>query len=141
MGGQDDLHIGVQFHAEVYQALLPLDMQRHLRLVHKEHVRLIVLHEHCQQDGQHLLLATRQLIGHQRLTNLGETDLVLRPHDGLTRLRKEIVDDILKAAFLLRQMLGRISMTSLQFRDDTVADIHLIVEILPLQVIELEIEG
>ena len=60
----------IQFQDEVDESFLPLDMQRNLRLIQKQHVILIVLHQYRQQHHKHLLLTTRQLIGHQRLTNL-----------------------------------------------------------------------
>ena len=141
MGGQDDLHLGVQFQTEVDEALLPLDVQRYLGLVHEEHVGLIVLYEHRQQDGQYLLLAARQLVGHQRLADLREAYLVLRAHDLLARLLEEFVHDVLEALLLLRELLGRVGVARLQFGDDAVADVHLIVQVLALQVVELEVEG
>ena len=141
MGGQHDLHVRIQFDTQVDEPFLPLDMQTHLGLVHKQHVGQIILYEHRQQDGQYLFLAARQLIRHQRLTDLRESYLVLCPHDLLASLRKQVVHDILETALLLRQLLGGIGMALLQLFDDTVADVHLIVQILALQVIELEIEG
>ena len=116
-------------------------MQTDLRLVHKQHIGLVVLHQHSEQDGQHLLLTARQLVGHQRLANLRETDLVLRPHDLLARLFEELVDDILESLLGLRQMLGGIGIALLQFGNDTVADVHLVVQILTLKVIQLEVES
>ncbi len=115
-------------------------MERHFGLIHKEHVGLVILHQHGEQDSQDLLLAARQLIGHQRLTDLREPYLVLRPDDLLAGIREQVVDDILEAALLLRQLLGGIGMSLLQLLDDAVADVHLIVEVLPLQVEELEVE-
>ena len=140
MCGQDDLHIRIQFQTEVDDTLLPLDMERHFGFIHEEHVGLVILHQHGEQDSQDLLLAARQLIGHQRLTDLREPYLVLRPDDLLAGIREQVVDDVLEAALLLRQLLGGIGMPMLQLLDNTVADVHLIVEVLPLQVEELEVE-
>ena len=57
MGGEDNLHVGVQLHDEVDELLLPFNVQAYLRLVHEQHVGQLVLHQHGEQDDQHLLLA------------------------------------------------------------------------------------
>ena len=116
-------------------------MQADLRFIHKQHIGLVVLNQYGEQDSQHLLLTARQLIGHQRLTNLREADLVFRSYDFLARLFEKLVDDILETLLGLRQMLGGIGIALLQFGNDTVADVHLIVQILTLQVIQLEVES
>ena len=140
MGGQNNLHPRVQLHYQVDEPFLPLYVQAHLRLVHEEHVGLLVFHKHRQQDGQHLLLATRQLVGHQRLTHLREAYLVLRADYLLARLLKQVVHHVLKAPLGLRQALGGIGVALLQRLDDAVADVHLVVQILALQMVQLEVE-
>ena len=140
MGGQNDLHIRIQLQTEINQAFLPLDVERYLWLIHKEHIWLVILYQHREQDGKYLLLTTRQLIRHQCLTDLRETDLVLRTYNLLARLREQVIDNILEALLLHRQLLGRIRITCLQLRDNTITDIHLIIEILTLQVKKLEVE-
>ena len=140
MGSQYDLHAGIQFHYQVDEPFLPLDVQAHLGFVHEQHVGLSVLHEHRQQDCQHLLFAAAQLVGHQSLANLRETDFVLRAYNLLTRFLKEVIDHVLEAFLRLRQLLCGICVSLLQFDDDTVADVHLVIQILPLQVVQLEVE-
>ena len=140
MGSQDNLHIRIQLQAEVYQPLLPLHVERHLRLVHKEHVRLIILHQHRQQDNQDLLLTARQAIRQQHLTYLRELQLVGRTDHLLSRITEQLVDDILETGLLLRYLLGSLSITSLELLDDAVADIHLIIQILALQLEELHVK-
>lgn len=63
VGGEDDLHVGVEAENHVDELLLPVDMEAHLRLVHEEYIRLLVFDEHGEQDGQHLLLAAGELVG------------------------------------------------------------------------------
>ena len=130
MGGKDNLHIGIELQDEVDESLLPVDVQAHFRLVHEEHVGLPVFHQDGEHDGQHLLLAARQLIGHERFANLREAYLVLRPHNLLARFAKEVVDDVLehllRLAYLL-SLLCRIGRAALQSGNHLVADVHLIV--------------
>lgn len=57
VGGEDKLYIGVQVAYHTDEFLLPFDMQRGFRLVHKEHAVAAVAHEDGKQDNQHLLLA------------------------------------------------------------------------------------
>ena len=80
------------------------------------------------------------MVGHQRLTDLCEADLVLRTDQLLAGLREQVVHDVLEAFLLHRQLLGRIRIPLLQLGDDTVADVHLIVEEFPLQMVQLEVE-
>ena len=141
MRGQDNLHIGVQFQYQFYQPLLPFYVQAHLGLIHKEHVGVVVLHQHGQQDGQHLLLTTRQLIRHQCFANLREPYLVLRPDYLLARFLEQFVHHVLESLLRFRQVLCGIRIALLQFFDNAVAYVHLIVQILALQVIQLEVEG
>ena len=81
------------------------------------------------------------MVGHQRLANLRETDLILRAYDLLARLFEQLVDDILESLLGLRQMLGGISIALLQFGNDTITNVHLVVQILTLKVIQLEVES
>lgn len=140
MGGQDDLHVRVQFQHQVDESFLPLDVQRHLGLVHEEHVGLAVFHEHGEQDGQHLLLAAGELVGHQCLADLREAYLVLGTHNLLAGFGEQLVDDVLEPLLGLRQLLRGIGIALLQFGNDAVADVHLIVEVFALQVVQLEVE-
>ena len=106
-------------------------------------MRQVVLDEHRQQDAEHLLLAARQLIGHQRLADLRETDFVFRAHDGLPRVLEQVVDHVLKQLLGPRdglRLLGGVGPAALQHLDDAVADVHLIVEILALQLEELPVQ-
>ena len=140
MGGQDDLHVRVQFQHQVDESFLPLDVQRHLGLVHEEHVGLAVFHEHGEQDGKHLFLAAGELVGHQCLADLRESYLVLGTHNLLAGFGEQLVDDVLEPLLGLRQLLRGIGIALLQFGNDAVADVHLIVEVFALQVVQLEVE-
>ena len=143
MGGEDNLHIRIEIENHVDEVLLPIDMKAHLWFVHKEYIVLIVLNEHGEQDGKHLLLTTRQLIGHEHLTNLSEGNLVLGAYESLARLGKESVEHVLKLLLRFGNLLclgGCIGVSTLQHIDDTVADVHLIVEILALKLVELPVE-
>ena len=143
MGGEDDLYIGVEFEYQVDEPLLPFDVEAHLGLVHEEHVVLPVLDEHGKQDDQHLLLAAGELIRHERLADLFEANFVLRAHDLLACLREEVVDEILELPLRLADalgLLGSLGCGLLQGLDHAVADIDLVVEILPLQFVDLPVE-
>ena len=118
-------------------------MEAHLRLVHEEDIRFIVFDEHREEDGEDLLLATRQLIGDEGLTHLRETDLVVGAHDLLPRVGEERVHDILELLLRLREflcLLSRRGSPLLQHGDHPVADVHLIVEIFALELVELPVE-
>ena len=80
MGGEDNLHVGVQAFYHLDEALLPVDMQAHLGLVHEEHIGAVVLDEHGQQDDQHLFLAAGELVGRELLAYLTEHDFVAATH-------------------------------------------------------------
>ena len=143
MGGEDDLYIGVKFEYQVDEPLLPFDVETHLGLVHEEHVVLPVLDEHGKQDDQHLLLAAGELIRHERLADLFEANFVLRAHDLLACLGEEVVDEILELPLRLADalgLLGSLGCGLLQGLDHAVADIDLVVEILPLQFVDLPVE-
>ena len=104
---------------------------------------LIVLNEHGEQDGKHLLLTTRQLIGHEHLTNLSEGNLVLGAYESLACLGKETVEHVLELLLRFGNLLcldSCIGVSTLQHIDDAVADVHLIVEILALKLVELPVE-
>ena len=137
------LLVGVEFEYQVDEPLLPFDVEAHLGLVHEEHVVLSVLDEHGKQDDQHLLLAAGELIRHERLANLFEANFVLRAHDLLACLGEEVVDEILKLPLRLADalgLLGSLGCGLLQGLDHAVADIDLVVEILPLQFVDLPVE-
>ena len=104
---------------------------------------LVVLDKHGEKDGKHLLFTTRQLIGHEYLTNLSEGNLVLGAYESLARLGKESVEHVLKLLLGFGNLLclgGCIGVSTLQHIDDTVADVHLVVEILTLKLVELPVE-
>ena len=115
-------------------------MQRHLGLVHKEHVRQVVLHQYREQDNQDLLFATRQTIGQQHLTNLCELQFVRCTDNLLACIAEQLVDDVLEPCLLLRHLLGGFSITSLELLDDAVADVHLIIQVFALQLEQLHVE-
>ena len=143
MGGEDNLYIGIEQENHVYELLLPIDMQAHLRLVHKKDIMLVVLDEHSEQYGEHLLFATRKLVRHQHLTNLSKCNLVLSAYKPLACLSKEAVEHILEFLLWLGYPLCLycgIRPAALQHLDDAVADVHLLVEILALQLVELPVE-
>ena len=138
MGGQDNLHIRIEVENHVDEVLLPIDMKTHLGLVHEEYIVLIVLNEHGEKDGKHLLFTTRQLIWHEHLTNLSEGNLVLGAYESLARLGKESVEHVLKLLLRFGNLLcldGCVGVSTLQHIDDTVADVHLLVELLPLMLV------
>ncbi len=143
MGGEDDLHIGVQIEYQVDEPFLPLHVQTHLRLVHEEHIGLAVLYEHGEQYDEHLLLTARQLVGHQHLSNLRESYLVLRADYLFPRLGEKVIDQVLKFLFGLAELLrlsGSLGGAFLQGLNHAVADIHLIVEVLSLELVDLPIQ-
>lgn len=70
VGGEDELYVGVQVHDEVDEAFLPVDVQADLRLVHKEHVVLVVFHQYGEQYGKDLLLTAGELVGDECLADL-----------------------------------------------------------------------
>ena len=111
-------------------------MQTHFGLVHKQDVGQLVLDEHRKQDYEHLLLAARELIRTQNLANLREPYFVFGAYNGLARLRKEVVNEVLECLLRSRDALRfecSIGTSVLQTRDDAVADVDLIVEIFALK--------
>ena len=91
VGGEDDLHVGVEAEDEVDELLLPFHVQAHLGLVHEEHIVFLVFHEHGEQDDEDLLLTTGELVGQERLADLCELDLVFRADDLLAGFGEEAV--------------------------------------------------
>lgn len=49
-------------------------MKADFRFIHKEDIRLVVLHQHGKEDGENLLLTSRELIRRELLTYLVEAD-------------------------------------------------------------------
>ena len=105
MGGENDLNIGVKREDQFDKTLLPFHMETHLRLVHEEDIRQVVLHEDGKEDGEHLLLTAGELIRHERLANLREAYLVLRAHNLLARLAEQVVNEVLEPLLRCRQLL------------------------------------
>ena len=60
VGGEHNLCIGVEFAHKADEVLLPLKVQTGFGLVHKQHIVLLVLGEHGEQNEQYLLFAARQ---------------------------------------------------------------------------------
>ena len=56
VGSENNLHVWIHLRDKINQPFLPFYMQAYLRLVHKEHIGLLVFHQHREQDGQDLLL-------------------------------------------------------------------------------------
>ena len=96
MGGKNNLYVRVKLDTEIDQTLLPFEMERRLGFVHKQHVRQVVLDQHGEQDNQHLLFATRQLIGQQHLAYLGEAQFVLGTDNFLARFAEQVIYNILE---------------------------------------------
>ena len=85
VGGQDDLRVGIQFVHHCDEALLPFEVQTRFGLVHEEHVGLLVLREHGQEDEQYLLLAAGEFVGREGLVVLNEGELVALAVDAFAR--------------------------------------------------------
>ena len=103
--GKDNLDVGVQFEDEVDETLLPVYMQTHLGLVHKEDVGLVVFHKHRHQYHEHLFLAAGELVGSKYLTYLTEGYVVAASHQLLSRVGKEAVNHVLELLLRLRYLL------------------------------------
>ena len=117
-------------------------MQTDFGFVHEQNVVLIVLYEHCQQYHEHLLLTARQLIRHQSLTDLREAYLVFGAYNLLSRLRKQVVYDVLKAFLGQREVVsfGRsVGFSALKTAYYPVAHVYLVVQVLAFQQMKLEI--
>lgn len=141
--GKYYLHVGVQLQNNVDEPLLPVDVQAHLGLVHEQYVAAVVLHQHCEEYGEHLFLAARELIRSQRLTYLREQNLVLSALYLLAGAGKQIVNKVLESLLgsrNLARLLSRVGIAALQNGNHTVAYVHLIVKILALQLVELHVE-
>ena len=96
MGGEDNLHVGIQFADKADKALLPLYMEGYFGFVHEEHSPAIILHKHCEKYNEHLFFARRELIGIERIAILFEKDLIALADDSLARLAKEFIDKVLE---------------------------------------------
>ena len=143
MGCHDNLDVRVEPQHQGNELLLPFKVQTDLWLVHEEHIGLIVFHQHSEQNGKHLLLACRQLIRLQHLAYLVELNLVGIADNGLARLAEQVVHNVLEHLLGLAECLSllcRIGFATLQHSNDAVADIHLIVQILALQLEKLPVE-
>ena len=101
MGGKNNLYVRVKLDTEIDQTLLPLEMERHLGLVHKQYVRLVVLDQYGEKNDEHLLFATRQLIGQQHLAYLGEAQFVLGTDNFLARFAEQVIYNILETRLFL----------------------------------------
>ncbi len=62
VGGHDDLDVRIELQHQTDELLLPFEVKADFRLIHKEDIRLVVLHQHGKEDGENLLLASRELI-------------------------------------------------------------------------------
>ena len=143
MGGHDDLDIRIKLQHQTDELLLPFKMKADFRLIHKEDIRLVVLHQHGKEDGENLLLTSRELIRRELLTYLVEADFVGSTDDGLAGILEKIIYHILEHLLRFTQFLsleGCIRFATLQDGDDAVADVHLIIQILALQLEELPVE-
>ena len=143
MGGHDNLDIRIQFQHQTDELLLPLQVKTDFRFIHKEDIRLVVLHQHGEQDGKNLLFASRKLIRQKLLAHLVESDFIGCSDDGLSGILEKIIYHILEHPLGFAQLLsleGGIRFATLQYGDDAVADVHLIIQILALQLEELPVE-
>ena len=116
MGSHDDLDVRVQLEHQSDELLLPFEVETDFRFVHEEHVRLIVLHQHGEEDSKYLLFAGRDLLRHELFAYLIEVDLVGCAHDGLARILEETVHYILEHPLRFTQFLclgGCIRITTL----------------------------
>ncbi len=143
MGCKHNLHVRIEFKNHFYELLLPIDMKTNLRFVHEKHIMLSVLNEHGEQYGEHLLLATRQLVGSKPLSHLRKKYFVACADKLLASFRKQFVQQVLelllRSGYLLR-LNSAVSITILQHLDDAVADVHLIVKVFALQLIQLPVQ-
>ena len=143
VGGHDDLDVRIEFQHQTDELLLPFEVKADFRLIHKEDIRLVVLHQHGKEDGENLLLTSRELIRRELLTYLVEADFVGSTDDGLASILEKAIYDILEHLLRFAQLLsleGGIRFAALKHGDDAVADVHLIIQILALQLEELPVE-
>ena len=104
---------------------------------------MVVLHQHGKEDSENLLLTSRELIRRELLTYLVEADFVGSTDDGLAGILEKTIYDILEHSLRFAQLLsleGGIRFATLKHGDDAVADVHLIIQILALQLEELPVE-
>ena len=143
MGGENDLHVGVELEHHVDEALLPLEVEARLGFIHEEDVRLAVLCEGCEQDDEHLLLATGEFVGRELLSELQETQFVARAVNALSRFREKVVHKVKEHGFIcrcLRCLFFCVGRTTRQELNHAVAHIHLIVQVAALELIELPVQ-
>lgn len=147
MGGKDDLYIGIELADEVDELLLPVDVERDFGLVHEKGVWLSVLYQYSEEDGEHLLLSARKLVGCDNLCcivhGLDELYLVALAVDFLVRVCKQFVDHVLKLLFgrtdlCCLLLVFRVSAGE-QF-DDAIPDVDLVVEETFLQTVNLPVK-
>ena len=148
MGGEDDLGIRVELPYQVDETLLPVDVERDFGFIHQQGIWFSVLHQYGQQDGKHLLLTAGELVGCNHLGGsvtvcLHKLDFVALPVNLLVCVGKQFVNHVLKLLFgrtHLRSLHLVVGVSAGQQFDDTVADIHLIVEEPLLQTVDLPIQ-
>ena len=118
-------------------------MQRYLRFVHKERVRLLVLHEHGEQYDEHLLLTTAQLVWIEVFVVLKQHYLVASTIHTFPGVGKQLVYEVKEMVLLRRYLLCLLLCIGCILGEElhhTVGHIHLIVQIAALQLIELEVQ-
>lgn len=99
MGGEDELDVGIHLCDDAYQFLLPIDMQAHLRFVHKEDVWLLVFKKNSKEYEHHLLLTGGQLPRCQDVALLQKTYAVGISQNNLLRLPKEFIDMVVEELY------------------------------------------
>ena len=122
---------------------MPLDVQTHLWFVHKENVRLAVLHQHRQQYDEHLLLSARELVRGNLLAHRPEEYLIVVTADGLARILEEAIYEVHEVCLLLSHLAGQLLCIGHLAGEDShhaVAHVHLVIEIVALQLVELQVE-
>ena len=135
--------MGVEASDKRNQALLPLDVKAHLRLVHNQGIGLAVLNQHGQQNHKHLLLSRRQLIGGQYLPVLNELDFIALSVNLLMGVVEKAVHHVLEHHLRLRHVGSPCRVFGIaggQQLDDLVADVHLVVQESLLQLVHLPVQ-
>ena len=143
MSGENDLHVGIQGSHHRDEAFLPIEVQRHLWFVHEEHIGLAILRERGEENDEHLFFSRRKHVGRKHLFVLEKAQFIAFAVDAFARFGKEFVHQIQK----MRLSFGSgSSFFACRFAsageesNHAVADVHLIVEISALQLIELPVE-
>ena len=143
VGGDDELHVGIELQNEVDELLLPFKVQAHLGLIHEQHIGELVFHQHGEQNHQHLFFTTRELIGQQHFAHLIETYLVFCAHNGLSCFCKKAVNEVLKQLFrggIALRFGSPVRRSALQSSNHLIAHIHLIIQIFALQLKQLPVQ-